>query len=507
MEQSFFKLQRSLFAISIILIGGFVENTNKVQAQSSGNPPAALREFRAAWVATVANINWPSKPGLSTNAQQAEAISLLDFLQQNKFNAVVFQVRPQCDALYQSDLEPWSYYLTGTQGKAPEPFYDPLTFWVNAAHERGIELHVWLNPYRAHHKDGGPVSDKSIVKTKPGLAKYLKEGYWWLDPAEQGTQDHSYAVAMDLVKRYDIDGLHFDDYFYPYPSYNLGEDFPDNDSWDAYVKSGGKMTRGDWRRDAVNKFIERLYKGIKAEKPHVKFGLSPFGIWRPGFPALVEGFDQYEQLYADAKLWLNKGWIDYFAPQLYWPINRLAQSYPVLLGWWESENTLKRHLWPGISIGRDTSAANIREVTNQIMIARGILPNSMGVVHWSIGQLVNNPGLMKSLTAGPYRQQALVPASPWLGDKAPEAPKPKAIFSDSMVLVTWKEAKAKDAYQWVIYQRYGTKWHYHILPALEQSIPVQLKETFGKDVLPLEEIQVSAISRTGIESKREKVKW
>lgn len=495
--------------VSFLIIGGFFAILISLQgtAQSINQTPTALREFRAAWVATVANINWPSKPGLSSEAQQAEAIALLDFLQQNNFNAVIFQARPQCDALYQSDLEPWSYFLTGTQGKAPEPFYDPLAFWVNAAHERGIELHVWLNPYRAHHKDGGPVSDKSIVKTKPQLAKFLKEGYWWLDPAAQGTQDHSYAVAMDMVKRYDIDGLHFDDYFYPYPSYNLGQDFPDNDSWDAYVKSGGKMSRGDWRRDAVNKFIERLYKGIKAEKPNVKFGLSPFGIWRPGYPALVEGFDQYDQLYADAKLWLNKGWIDYFAPQLYWPINRLNQSYPVLLGWWNSENTLNRHLWPGISIGRDTSAANIREVTNQIMIDRGITPNSMGVIHWSIGQLVNNPGLMKSLGAGVYKQQALVPASPWLGDKIPAAPKPKAILTDSMVLVTWKEPKEKDISHWVVYQRYGTKWHYHILPGREQSIPVQLKEMVGKDLMPLEEIQVSAIGRTGMESEKVKLKW
>lgn len=469
--------------------------------------PSVLREFRAAWVATVANINWPSKPGLPPQQQQDEAIKLLDFLQQNHFNAVILQVRPQCDALYQSELEPWSYYLTGVQGKAPEPFYDPLAFWIQAAHERGMELHAWLNPYRAHHKAGGPVTNQSIVKTKPALAKYLKEGYWWLDPAAKGTQDHSYAVAMDIVKRYDIDGLHFDDYFYPYPSYNLGDDFPDNDTWDAYVKAGGKMSRGDWRRDAVNKFIERLYTGIKAEKPFVKFGLSPFGIWRPGYPALVEGFDQYEQLYADAKLWLNKGWIDYFAPQLYWPINRLAQSFPVLLGWWQGENTMHRHLWPGISIGRDTSAANTREITNQVMIARGFLPNSMGVVHWSIGQLIGNPGLMQSLAAGAYKQQALVPASPWLGDKAPNPPNPKAFLNDSMVVVTWKEPKAKDVTQWVVYQRYAKQWQYRIVTGMELSIPIKLGIQAGKDWATLEEVQVSAVSRTGIESEKKTVKW
>lgn len=172
------------------------------------------REFRAAWVATVANIDWPSKRGLSTAEQQAEAIRLLDFLKSHHFNAVVFQVRPQADALYQSNLEPWSYYLTGEQGKAPSPFYDPLQFWIDEAHNRGLELHVWLNPYRAHHTVGGPVTDSSIVKRKPELVVKLKDGnYWWFDPAKQGTKDHSTAVVMDIVKRYDIDGVHFDDYF------------------------------------------------------------------------------------------------------------------------------------------------------------------------------------------------------------------------------------------------------------------------------------------------------
>ncbi|MDB5193294.1 MAG: hypothetical protein JWQ96_2857, partial [Segetibacter sp.] len=181
--------------------------------------PKAAKEFRAAWVATVSNINWPSKPGLSTQDQQKEAIELLDFLQKYNFNAVIFQVRPHADALYKSDLEPWSYYLTGKQGQAPSPYYDPLEFWTEAAHDRGIELHVWLNPYRANHRDGKSISQQSIVKTNPELVVYLKEGYHWMDPALKGTQDRTTAVVMDLVKRYDIDGVHFDDYFYPYPSY------------------------------------------------------------------------------------------------------------------------------------------------------------------------------------------------------------------------------------------------------------------------------------------------
>ncbi len=181
--------------------------------------PEALKEFRAAWIATVANINWPSKPGLSTETQKQEAIYLLDFLQAHHFNAAILQVRPQADALYKSDIEPWSYYLTGTQGKAPQPYYDPLEFWVKEAHDRGIELHVWLNPYRAHHKDGKAISDQSIVKKHPELVMYLKEGYWWMDPAQKAVQDITNDVVMDLVRRYDIDGVHMDDYFYPYPSY------------------------------------------------------------------------------------------------------------------------------------------------------------------------------------------------------------------------------------------------------------------------------------------------
>ena len=159
--------------------------------------PKAEREFRAAWVATVANINWPSKPGLPVDSQKKEAIVLLDFLKANNFNAVVFQVRPQADALYQSNLEPWSYYLTGIQGKAPEPYYDPLQFWTEAAHDRGLEMHVWLNPYRSHHKSGGPVTDSSIVKRRPELMVYLKDGYWWFDPALKATKEHATAVVMD----------------------------------------------------------------------------------------------------------------------------------------------------------------------------------------------------------------------------------------------------------------------------------------------------------------------
>jgi uncharacterized lipoprotein YddW (UPF0748 family) len=460
--------------------------------------PRAQREFRAAWVATVANINWPSKPGLPVETQKQEAIALLDFLEKHHFNAVILQVRPQADALYESKLEPWSYYLTGQQGKAPDPWYDPLGFWVEEAHNRGIELHVWLNPYRAHHKDGKEISEHSIIKKRPDLVMFLKEGYWWMDPAQKEVQDHTNGVIMDIVDRYDIDGVHMDDYFYPYPSYNNNIDFPDSLSWTAYKASGGKLSRGDWRRDAVNQLIQRLHKNISQRKPWVKFGVSPFGIWRPGYPESIEGFDQYEQLYADAKLWLNKGWVDYFSPQLYWPVNRYPQSYPVLLGWWGAENTMKRHLWPGISVGRDSADRNIDETINQIMISRGMLPESMGVIHWSISSVVLNRRLADTLRKAAYRKQALVPASPWMDRIAPNDPVVSTEIASDSLRLEWNADP--DAFLHVVYYQYGNTWSYQVLPRSISSYGLSKTIVAGRNNLQLMKVAVTAVDRVGNES-------
>lgn len=463
-------------------------------------PPLDIYEFRAAWVATVANINWPSKPGLSTSDQQREALQLLDFLQAHNFNAVIFQVRPQADALYDSTLEPWSYFLTGEQGKAPDPYYDPLTFWVSAAHARGIELHVWLNPYRAYHTTGGEINEQSIIKTNSELVVELENGMWWMDPAKQGTQDRSAAVVNDLVKRYDVDGIHFDDYFYPYDSYNNGKDFPDDASWLEYLKEGGKLSRGDWRRDNVNKFIQRVYKDIKAEKPFVKFGLSPFGIWRPGYPQSVTGYDQYDKLYADAKLWLNEGWIDYFTPQLYWKVNQPGQSFPELLGWWSAENTQKRHLWPGMNVGLGGDEKNIDETINQIMITRGMLPESKGAVHWSIGPLVKYPDLAKALLEGPYKKKTLVPASPWLDNEAPAAPVVNKVLTNDSLKLNWSHPQDEDVAKWVLYFKYkGGGWDYKILDHDVRSSNLQYQ--VGDKKTPLEQVGITAVDRTGNQSE------
>lgn len=482
------------------------QTTTSTATSTTAASPNAQREFRAAWVATVANINWPSRPGLPVDSQKIEAITLLDFLQAHNFNAVVLQVRPQADALYKSDIEPWSYYLTGKQGQPPSPYYDPLEFWVKEAHDRGIELHVWLNPYRAHHKDGKEISDQSVVKKHPDWVYLLKEGYWWMDPAKQEVQDQTNAVVMDLVKRYDIDGVHMDDYFYPYPSYNNNVDFPDSLTWKAYEANGGKLSRGDWRRDAVNKLIERLYKNIKAEKPWVKFGVSPFGIWRPGYPESIEGFDQYNQLYADAKLWLNKGWVDYFSPQIYWPVNRYAQSYPVLLGWWGSENTMHRHLWPGISVGGDGSDKNLDEVLNEIMIDRGMEPQSKGVIHWSISSVTKDQRLADTLLKSVYKKQALVPESPWLGNKAPASPEVEWKLVSDNVQLNWKHSSEDQIFHWVVYFQYGEKWDYKIMNRNERSYSLAKQTMQGKQTAALTTIIVTAVDRLGNESSKKEIK-
>lgn len=457
--------------------------------------PYLEREFRAAWVATVANINWPSKPGLPEDQQKKEAIELLDLLKSTNYNAVIFQVRPQADAFYKSDLEPWSYYLTGRQGVAPEEFYDPLKFWIDEAHKRGIELHAWINPYRAHHKAGGEISTYSIVKQKPNIVVKLKDGYWWFDPGLEEAQDHCFTVIMDIARRYDVDGIHFDDYFYPYPSYNHNEDFPDSNSYAFYLENGGNLAKSDWRRDNVNQFIKRIYYSLKRMKPHVKFGVSPFGIWRPSNPQSIKGFDQYEKLYADAKLWLNKGWVDYFSPQLYWTINDIEQSFPVLLNWWNSENIFRRHLWPGLNIAKGTD-----ETINQIMITRGMNKSSPGTIHWSIKPLVSDSTLSKELIRGPYKNQAAIPASTWMWYKKPKKIIGLAVKKNDKLVVS---PIIKDIYKpkmWVVYYYYNN-WNYKILPLSEKSIGIPLMKVINKNSTKLKKVAISILDRFGNESE------
>ena len=327
----------------------------------------------------------------------------------------------------------------------------------------------------------------------------LKQGYWWFDPSKKSTQDHSTAVVMDLVKRYDIDGVHFDDYFYPYQSYNDGEDFPDDDSWNEYQQKRGKLSRGDWRRESVNNFIERLYTEIKKEKKHVKFGLSPFGIWKPGYPSSIEGMDQYDKLYADAKLWLNKGWVDYFSPQLYWPIGQIPQSYPVLLSWWQTENTKGRHLWPGISVGRaGKDARGADAIENQIMISRAITPSSPGVIHWSISGPMRNDTLLHRLATNTYKKEALVPASEWLKEKRLLKPEVTQNELGGQVQIEWEPLLKQYSFKTIVYTKYGNTWKHTVLGSKYNSVNLERYTPEGE----LAQVEIAFVDRSGFEGER-----
>ncbi len=479
--------------------------------EAADSPPPAPREFRAVWVATVSNIDWPSKPGLPTEEQQREALAILDKCKDLNLNAVILQVRPAADALYESKLEPWSYYLTGQQGKAPEPYYDPLKFWVDEAHKRGLELHAWFNPYRARH--GGAkyaTAAGHVSKSKPQIVRTFNN-WEWLDPAEQGAQDQTYEVFLDVVRRYDVDGIHIDDYFYPYPDYltkdKVVSDFPDTQPWQRYQQSGGKLKRDDWRRENVDQLIKRIYEGTKQARREVKFGISPFGIGQPGLmPKGISGFNQFEKLYANAERWLNEGWLDYWTPQLYWKTTATSQPYAGLLEYWVSQNYQKRHVWPGLFTSRvgDAPASppstrpaqdpwTAKDIVEQIEVTRRT-PGAGGVVHFSMKVLMQNRGgVSEALKNGPYAAPALVPASPWLDDKAPDAPRAKATRSR----LTWTPGEGEQPFHYAVWARYADGWRFFVQPGSATSM--DLADESG--ALP-SAVCISAVDRCGNESKR-----
>ena len=415
---------RPTIAVAIVLLLAGCVSTPKVVE----NPPPAPREFRGVWVATVNNIDWPSVRGLPADKQRAEAIAILDKAKALNLNAIIFQVRPAADALYPSPYEPWTEYLTGKQGG--DPGYDPLKFWVEEAHRRGLQLHAWFNPYRARHNlaksDFAPTH---IAKTHPASVKTYGD-FWWMDPGDAFASQRTVEVVADVVRRYDVDGIHIDDYFYPYPipdpkapkpkpgEPGVNVDFPDRPSWEIYRKSGGKLTRDDWRRQNVDQLVEKLYLTTHAVKSNVLFGVSPFGLGRPDRrPPGIEGFSQYDKLYADVELWLEKGWLDYLAPQLYWRLGQKGQDFAILLDYWAKQNTQQRHLWPGLF----TSAINDTpktwapaDILKQIDVMHA--HSTTGYIQYSMITLMDNrQGVTASLQAGPYAGAALLPVTPWYG--------------------------------------------------------------------------------------------
>jgi uncharacterized lipoprotein YddW (UPF0748 family) len=483
-------------------------------SQKQASPPQLPREFRAAWVATVGNIDWPSKPGLPAAQQKREIVAILDRAQSLHLNAIILQVRTSCDALYPSAYEPWSYYLTGEQGRRPDDDYDPLKMWIAEAHRRGIELHAWFNPFRAKPADAKyALAPWHVSRRTPDLVKSYG-GFLWLDPGEPAAQDYTLAVMMDVVRRYDVDGIHIDDYFYPYPLNDPATgkplDFPDDTSWTRYQQSGGKLSRADWRRDNINHLVRRMYVQTKQLKPWVKVGISPFGIWKPGYPEVVKGFNQYEQLYADAKLWLNEGWCDYFTPQLYWKTTAPSQPYEALLKWWVGENQKGRHAWPGLftsRIPRPTTAPTTapatapsdriwspQDIVDQIDVTRHT-PGASGHVHFSMITLSEDRQHVDEVLRRLYAEPALVPASSWLNPsgKKPLSPHCSATRSEQGLYLQWEG----DAWLWAVQAKYASgAWRTELLPASRHATYVASDGVMGAPVMAY----ISAVDRLGNQS-------
>ncbi|MER3473791.1 MAG: hypothetical protein C4335_07100 [Armatimonadota bacterium] len=435
--------------------------------------PPIEREYRGVWVATVANIDWPSKPGLPADVQQAELLAILDKAAELKFNLIVFQVRPACSVLYDSKIEPWSEVLSGAMGKPPEPYYDPLAFAVQEAHQRGMELHAWFNPYRARHpSEKSQIHPKHISKRRPELVKQYGR-YLWLDPGEPDVAKHSLSVILEVVKNYDVDGVHIDDYFYPYKERDeKGNplDFPDEPSWQRYVRSGGKLSRADWRRRNVDQFVQTVYREIKHTKRWVKFGISPFGLWRPGYPTQARGFDAYEELYADSRKWLREGWCDYFVPQLYFKIDHPSLSFPLLLQWWAEQNTQGRHLVAGNFTSKvadgSNSAWHAQEIAEQIRLTRA-QRGAVGNIHFSVRALMQDRGGICQHLKTLHAQPALVPDTPWLSRSKPPAPLVHAVRrADGTLGLWWQLPERHPLALAVVAYRLNGDWQVRALPAL-----------------------------------------
>lgn len=405
------------------------------------------REFRGVWIHTVGN--WKYRK-MTAEAIQKEWTDMLDSFQKAGINAVIFQVRPQADAFYASKIEPWSRYLTGEQGKAPEPFWDPLAFMIEACHNRGMQLHAWLNPYRVTSSESEILS-KTNKKHAKLFVHYGKQLYF--DPGQPESRKIVNKVVQDIVSRYDVDGIHFDDYFYPYPE--KGEEFNDNVSFKKFAKKQGfaKDDRANWRRNNVDVLIKEVYATVHDTKPWVVFGVSPFGIWRniahtsDGSGSKTNGLSNYDDLYADVLLWQKNRWVDYVAPQLYWKIGHKAADYATLIDWW-SKNSFATNVYIGQSITtfneKDLKNSAINQFAEKMRLTRET-PNIQGNIWWSGYQLRENPFASLDTLANHYQKYpSLIPEYPIFQKQAPAPIKDlRFTIENCQLKMIWKPVVAK----------------------------------------------------------------
>ncbi len=482
------------------------------------NRTAPAKEMRGAWIASVANIDWPSKPGLDPEVQRAEFDSLLNVLQHMGMNAVFVQIRPAGDALYPTKFAPWSRYLTGKQGVGPEPYYDPLDYMVTAAHSRRMEFHAWFNPYRA-------TTDLDTTKLAPNHLMKLRRDWvfkygnkYFFNPGIPSVRYNLVEMIGDVVTRYDIDGVHFDDYFYPYPE----KDQALND-YKTYQEFGQASFKNieDWRRNNVDEFIRLTAEKIRSIKPYVKFGVSPFGVWRnanndPNGSATRAGIQTYDDLFADVLLWLDKGWIDYAAPQVYWSIGFPAADYEKLVDWW-GKHSYGKHIYVGhaaYKIGdpnitkNDVNWGRRDEISRQVWMNRGN-PNIQGSIFFSAKAVMKNPlGVADSLTYSLFERKALVPGLAFKSN--PPAP-PKicrAKGSPSTIKLAWQvcsTAPEDQPYYFAVYRFVGAEVGSFDDPANLLSITNYNAEKWWLEDQAVQEGQyytyvVTAFNRNNVES-------
>lgn len=439
----------------------FGGKTSSVYLVVSAALPNPKREMRAAWIATVDNVDWPLKGVTDADRQKRDYIALLDELKADGINAVIMQVKPTADAFYPSDLAPWSEWLTGKQGQ--DPGYDPLAFVLEEVHKRNMEFHAWFNPYRVSIKNdlSALASNNPAILHPEWRVEY--GGKLYLNPAIPEAREYIESGIMEVVRGYDIDAVHFDDYFYPYPV--AGVDFPDADQYAAYQASGGGLTKDDWRRSNVNLFVERMSLQIKGAKPYVKFGISPFGIWRNKSEdpsgSDTNGLSSYSAIYADTKTWIDEGWIDYVTPQIYWYMGYSPAAYEKLIAWWNDAVQGKNvHLYSGQAIyriGATDGWSNPEEMPNQVILNRNY-DSVQGSMYFSATQFGQNPlGFGDRLRGDLYRYPALIPVMPWLGGKAPSAPMPSAAQTADGVSVIWNADSSSDETSYVVYRFDGSQ--------------------------------------------------
>jgi uncharacterized lipoprotein YddW (UPF0748 family) len=486
-------------------------------------PPIVKREFRGVWISPAADGEWPSRSGLPAAKQQSELITLLERARTIGLNAVIFHVRLSGDALYATPLAPWSAKLMRTQGVSPG--YDPLELVVREAHARGLQVHAWFNPFRASLDGGIRAAPTHVTRAHPSWVRRYGPQQW-IDPGIPDARDAVLATILDVVRRYDVDGVHLDDFFYPYretrtywhrvgkgrnrhsESYTREIEFPDESSWRRYGRGKWK-SRDDWRRHNIDDFIEKLYVQVHEEKPWVAVGISPFGIWRPDAPPGVTGLDAYREIYADSRKWLRQGWVDYLAPQLYWPIDAPQNRFRALDDWWRTQNPLGRHIWPGLYTAGAVSTYPwpLEEISRQITLLRANREGTIeanGHIHFRLGSLDGRYGplagaLGDRLQADSYREPAVPPEMPWLGGRPPSAPLAALaepgdddgatllLGAGDSTVVAWWLVQVRDS---------DGRWSMAVLPATTRQLPL------AKDGVIPDVVAVTAIDRVGQSSVR-----